>query len=66
MGGSRLARRADDDKRPYEPHRAASDGADWVIPASGVGLSRNGNEAFSADDFGLTFTNREFGSALSD
>ncbi|MGB8947206.1 MAG: FG-GAP repeat protein [Streptomyces sp.] len=45
---------------------STSDGADWVIPASGESLSRTGNKSFSADDFGLTFTNRQFGSVLSD
>ncbi|WP_327350582.1 FG-GAP repeat protein [Streptomyces sp. NBC_01304] len=45
---------------------STSDGANWVIPASGESLSRTGNKSFSADDFGLTFTNRQFGSVLSD
>ncbi|MCI3928715.1 FG-GAP repeat protein [Streptomyces sp. AN091965] len=45
---------------------STSDGANWVIPASGGSLSRTGNKSFSADDFGLAFTNRQFGSVLSD
>jgi hypothetical protein len=45
---------------------STADGANWVIPASGGSLSRTGNKSFSADDFGLTFTNRQFGSVLSD
>ncbi|MFI2505657.1 integrin alpha [Streptomyces sp. NPDC018972] len=40
------------------------DGADWVLRGSATGLTTTGATSFSAQDFGLTHPNAEFGSVL--